>query len=291
MHGKLVKSERNEIYRFNIGRFQCTAINDGLFAGNAKLLFGNAPGDRLAKVLEVRGLEPDNLPSPLTCLLVKTENEVVLIDTGMGRSTPLAGNLIESLPLAGIGVEEIDIVILSHIHNDHSLGIFNENGEFAFPNARYVMSRYEYEYWTVDSNLESAPQWIADTARKVIPALAGHVHLVDGRSAVVPGIEIVPSYGHTVGHIEVEIFSEGQNLLYLADSALHPIHLAHPEWTGEVDQFPEQTIVCRKERFEYAAETGSLVLGYHFNPFPSLGYIEKDGDAWRWRGIETKSYS
>jgi glyoxylase-like metal-dependent hydrolase (beta-lactamase superfamily II) len=107
--------------------------------------------------------------------------------------------------------------------------------------------------------------------------------LVEDGESVLPGIRVLSAPGHTFGHVVVEIVSEAEKLLYLADTALHPIHLEHADWTASVDQIPEQAVKTRRAFYERAAQPETLVLFFHFYPFPSLGYILKQGESWRWK--------
>lgn len=275
-----------DYFQFKIGRFQCTALNDGDFVGTASMLFQTAPQDELPVVLQLYGEQADHLHSPLTCLLVETGQEKILLDCGAGSGMPIGGQLFDNLAKAGFSAEDIDRVVLTHVHSDHALGAVDEEGRPKFPNARYVISKAEYEFWTDDEQLKDAPQWVVETAQRVLPGLKNQVHLIDGRGEVVPGIELLPAYGHTEGHCVVQISDGEEHLLFLSDLALHPIHLRYPQWTGQVDQYPKQAVRTRREMFSYAEQTGALVLLYHFNPFPSLGRIVKDGESWGWQPAE-----
>ncbi len=279
----------NERYRFKIGKFQCIAINDGDFVGNAAMLFANAPKDELAQALDRYGEVSDALPSTWTCLLVKTETKTVLIDTGVGNADSRGGKLLTSLRQEGFSPEDIDIVVLSHIHGDHILGCVRDGENLTFPNAGYVMGKDEWEFWTTEQSLKTAPEWAAKTAQRILPALSEKMRVVEGQGTVVPGINILPAPGHTFGHIAVEIMSEGEQLIYLADTALHPIHLEYPHWTAVVDQLPEQTVQTRLALYERAAQLESLVLLFHFQPFPSLGNIVKEENSWRWEALNTSA--
>ncbi len=275
-----------EFYQFEIGRLRCSALNDGDFAADAAMMFAAAPKDELAKALQKYGEQADHLSSPLTCLLVETGQEKVLIDCGMGQGAPFGGRLMDNLSAAGHAADEIDIVVLTHVHNDHALGAIDEAGRPAFPNAQYIIGQAEYKFWTDEQKLQTAPEWVAETARRVLPPLKDHLRLMDRRGVVVPGIEMLPAYGHTEGHMVVEVSSDGQRLLFLSDLALHPIHLEYPEWSGALDQYPERVPQTRREIFDYAVQSGALVTLFHFKPFPSLGKIVENGESWGWQAAE-----
>lgn len=178
--------------------------------------------------------------------------------------------------------EAVDAVFLTHVHGDHVLGAVDADGRPTFPNARYLMGRDEWAFWTDEALLQTAPEWAARTARRVLPALAGVMQTVEDGEAIAPGIRAHAAPGHTVGHMAVELASGDGRLLALADTVLHPIHLEHPEWTAVVDQRPEQTVETRRRLLAYAADNAIPVLAFHIWPFPSLGRVVRAETAWAW---------
>lgn len=103
---------------------------------------------------------------------------------------------------------------------------------------------------------------------------------------IVPGIHAVAAPGHTPGHMALAISSGGEQLLCISDTALHPIHVEHPDWCAVVDFAPQQVVTTRRRLFKRAANEKALVLGFHF-PFPGLGHVIPKGDGWQWQPIET----
>ncbi|MCB0036582.1 MAG: MBL fold metallo-hydrolase [Anaerolineales bacterium] len=276
-------------FRFQVGEFDCIVINDGEVAGNAEMLFVNAPTDQLEEVLHAYKLEPNHLPSTWSCLLVKTASNVVLIDTGIGSGLSIGGNLSSILAEEGYARRDIDIVILTHGHGDHIGGGVTETGEIAFPNATYYMGKKEWEYWMSEEMLAQESDWAADFARRKLRPLASVLQTVEDRQEIVPGIQMISASGHTVGHMAVHITSAEEQLLYLADVALHPIHIEYPDWYGRVDHDPEQTVLTRRKIYQWAVKRESLVLAYHFPPFPSLGRIVNKGDDYEWKRLDRLS--
>jgi glyoxylase-like metal-dependent hydrolase (beta-lactamase superfamily II) len=125
---------------------------------------------------------------------------------------------------------------------------------------------------------------MAEFPRKKLPAIRERVQLVEGGEEILPGIQVLEAFGHTQGHMALEIQSQGETLLHFADSALHEIHIEHPDWYAPVDMNPEQMIATRYKLFEQAADSRAKVLVSHFD-FPCIGYVLRDGDTWRWRPI------
>lgn len=273
----------DDSYRFNIGDFQCLAVNDGDFIGNADLLFVNAPEKELLQVLKRYNLKQDHLPSTWTCLLIKTPTNVVLVDTGFGSGGNYGGRLLPILHAEGFKPEDIDTVILTHAHADHIGGCVDSAGNVVFPQATFYMWYEEWDYWTIETNLKKAPEWAANVARQKLPPLLDHLEKIDSETDIVPGIRAIAAPGHTAGHIAVEVESGGDYLLNLADVALHPIQIEYPEWYARLDQYPKQTVTARHTIYQRAAETNAMVLAFHFPPFPSLGRISKQKSRWKWQ--------
>lgn len=278
----------HDVFNFNVGDFQCLAVNDRNSAMRAALLFSDAPETELLQALERRGLEPDHLPSTRTCLLVDTGSKTVLVDTGGGELVgEKGGKLVPALRGAGYEPADIDVVFLSHIHSDHIGGCLEQDGALVYSEARYVMGQDEWAFWTEETNLAAAPDWMASPARRVLPRLSDRMSTVDADAEILPGIRAIAAPGHTAGHMALEVVSEGSRLIYLADAALHPIHVENPHWVSALDQFSEQVVQSRRALFKRASEQQALVLAFHFPPFPSLGYIVEEGASWRWQPADT----
>jgi glyoxylase-like metal-dependent hydrolase (beta-lactamase superfamily II) len=271
-------------WHFRLGNFKCIAIRDGGHLGSADFLFCNAPEQEVTQALRRHGLEADQLKSSWTCSLVDTGEKTLLVDTGIGSGISEGGKLVSQLAQEGYRAENIDLVFLTHGHPDHIGGCTDDNGNLVFNQARYLMGRREYEFWTSNENLSTLSEGMRRFANKNLPAIQEHVQLLEGGEEVLPGIQVVEAFGHTLGHMGLEIQSQGEVLLHLADAALHEIHLEHPEWYAPVDMQPEQVVATRYELLERAATSGAKVLFYHFD-YPSIGYVLRDGDTWHWRSI------
>lgn len=273
-----------QIHRFRVGDFRCAVVADGHYSGTAEMLFTNAPAGELTSALTKHQETADNLPAGQNCLLVDTGQNKVLIDTGLGAGTqPGTGKLLENLALAGIQPADIDTVFITHCHGDHIGGVTDESGKLTFPNARHFMWQLEWEYWTDEASLTAESAWSADFARRKLAPLAGKIDLVSQAGDIVPGISVTPAPGHTVGHTAVILESASEELLYLADTTLHPIHIEHPDWVATVDRDPALTIASRKKLLAGAANSRPLVLAYHFMPFPGLGQIVFDEEGFTWQ--------
>jgi glyoxylase-like metal-dependent hydrolase (beta-lactamase superfamily II) len=275
-------------YTFQVGALECIAINDGDATYNADQYAPNAPRVQVTEALNVHGHQPDDIPSPYSGLVVRSAANLVLIDTGAGDLTPKVGKLLGNLRRAGIEPEDIDTVILTHGHPDHIGGNVDAEGKPVFPNARHVMFRDEWDYWTDESTLASLAPVFGEWSRKNLSGLGDRVELLDSEAEIVPGIEAIDAAGHTPGHLALSILSGSDELLYVSDAALHPIHLEHPEWHPVWDFEPSQAIANKRRLFDRAANQHALLLAFHFPPFPSLGHVTKRGTGWRWDPIATE---
>ncbi|HEY96823.1 MAG TPA: MBL fold metallo-hydrolase [Dehalococcoidia bacterium] len=288
----------NETYRFNVGKFECIAISDGTmtyappnFPPPASFLFSNAPKTAIQKILPKYGIKPEqwnDWTSQYTCLVIKTEKNKVLIDTGAGSLMPTTGRLIKNLNHVGIMPEDIDTVIITHGHPDHLGGNSDDYGNINFPKARWVMWKDEWEFWTSNraENIldEHSKDLLVSIARKNLSIIQDRVDLIDTESEIVPGIKAIATPGHTPGHMAVEVSSNRENLFCLSDVVLHPIHMEMPEWYAAVDIATDQLISTRKTLLRKAAGEKVKVIAFHF-PFPGLGYVEAKGKTWQWRQI------
>ena len=287
-----------EIYRFNLGTFECMAVSDGIhiyrppmFPPPADFLFVNAPGRPRDQALREHNLQPEQWAewvSPYICLVVDTGEHRVLVDTGADGLDPNTGKLVQNLRAEGIAPEDIDTVILTHGHPDHIGGNADAEGKPVFPNARFVMWKGEWEFWTseqAETELGEHKELLLKFACDNLPPIQGQLDLVDRETEIVPGICAVAAPGHTPGHMALAISSGGEQLLCISDTVLHPIHVEQPEWYAVVDFAPEQVVASRRQLLNRAATDKAMVLAFHF-PFPGLGHVVRKREGWQWQAIE-----
>lgn len=282
----------SEIHRFKVGSFECMAVSDGTFAYPDHSFFINAPKQRLDQVLREHSIQTNEIIAPWTCLLINTGEHRVLVDTGGGAGLmPSVGKLIPYLRAEGVENAEIDRVILTHGHPDHIGGNTDAEGKPAFPNARYNMWKDEWEFWTSDPDLgqlqvgEDLKQLMLALAGKNLPPIEGQLDLIERETEILPGIRAIAAPGHTPGQMALAISSDNEELLYISDAVLNPIHLEQPEWYPAFDLAPEQAMATRRQLLARVAAEKALVIACHF-PFPSLGHIIEMGEAWQWQPIE-----
>nr|WP_189954341.1 MBL fold metallo-hydrolase [Streptomyces alanosinicus] len=216
----------------------------------------------------------------------------VLVDTGVGngkqRANPAWHDLrtpyLERLTAAGFSPDSVDLVILTHLHADHvGWNTREENGAWVptFPHARYLTARAERDFWAGYDMDEARRQMFLDS---VIPVeQAGLLDLVDvpaEGTETAPGLRLVPTPGHTPGHVAVELTSRGRRALITGDCIHHPVQLAHPAIGACVDIDPQRSAASRSALRRSVADTDALLLGTHFAP-PTAGHVITHGDAYR----------
>ena len=272
-------------FRFKVGELTCLAVSDGSYVLQAEKLFCNAPRDELDEAMSRYGLNSGEVPVEENCLLVQSGEETVLVDTGMGPGLrPNAGQLLHNLQAAGIDPSDIDLVLLTHAHGDHIGGLTDARGDLAFPRARFAMCKDESDFCMPEgTRAEIDPERRQFLETKLGP-IRSQVELLTGEGEIAPGIRTVAAAGHTPGHLMVEIHCRGRRLLYISDAVPHPINLSHPDWHSVYDRDAEQALAVRHSLLQRAQDENLLLLAFHF-PFPGLGYIGREGAAWRWEPV------
>jgi glyoxylase-like metal-dependent hydrolase (beta-lactamase superfamily II) len=271
-----------ETHRFQVGQFQCIAINDGYIDTiPAASFFDGAGADDLQTAFIQHGITRRTLRIPVTILYIHAGAHKVLIDTGGGPDTqPDTGRLIEGLKAEGIEPEDIDTVILSHGHWDHVGGNTYAAGSLTFPKAKYVMVGEEYEYWTKMDDLARFP-----IIHRNLTAIADQSRLIGPEDEIVPGVQTIPAPGHTPHHSVFTVTSGSDTLYCLIDTIDHPLHFEQIQWKPNWDELPEKSVETRRDLFGRVSREKALIHGCHL-PFPGLGRLREAGaDSWQYRAV------
>jgi glyoxylase-like metal-dependent hydrolase (beta-lactamase superfamily II) len=268
----------------NHGEFSITVLSDGHLTIPTRLLARNV-GD--ADIKTAIGLTGDLVTPPCNITLVRTPGETILIDVGAGpHYMPGAGKLADNLEAAGIDRKSITKVVLTHAHPDHLWGLLDDfDDTLMFPNASYIMSTAEFEFWMAEDVAARLPEDrrnFAPSAQRNLTSVRDRLYLIAPGADIARGIRAIDTAGHTAGHISVEIASGNEIALVLADALMHPIiSFAHPEWSPAADHHdPDRAIAARKRLLGRLASDHSLAIGFHL-PFPGIGRVEMEGSAYR----------
>ena len=206
----------------------------------------------------------------------------VLVDTCVGehdRPLPMgASDFLARLEEAGYRPEDIDVVVCTHLHFDHvgwNTRLVDGAWVVTFPKARYLFGRTEWEHWSTETgpfmNFDETAQPVMD---------AGQADLVEVTHRVCDDVRLVPTPGHTPGHISVVIESGGERAVITGDMAHHPIQFADPSVATGADSDRDWAVATRRSSLAEWAADGTLVIGTHFVA-PTAGRLEADGDGWR----------
>ena len=267
------------VYRRRIGDIVVTAISDGHVTVPVELLLGIPPAE--AAALQRRAFQPVPPRLSINCFAVHSAGRLALIDTGAGSSMgdQPAGQLQQNLRAAGIAPEQVDTLILTHMHPDHSNGMTGPDGLPRFPAAELVIAEAEVDHWHDDAALQRAPA--RQQERFFMGARAQIRPYMDRRrdslGEVFPGVTAVPLPGHTPGHTGYLIASGDASLLIWGDIVHVPdVQVPRPEAHAEPDCDPGAAIAQRRRVFEMVARDSLLVAGMHMH-FP--GFLRLTGDA------------
>ncbi len=232
--------------------------------------------------------ENGRMRGSIHALVVETPDRRIVVDTCVGndkaRDVPawnmLQTRFLDDLAGAGYPIASIDTVLCTHLHVDHvgwNTRLVEGRWQPTFPQARYLMGRHEFEHWQ-RTEREGQAEVMADSVYPVFEA--GLVDLVETDHELAPEIRLMPTPGHTPGHVSVAIESRGERALITGDFMHHPCQMACPHWSSAPDSDPAQAIQTRRTMLSGLADQPVLVIGTHFAT-PTAGYVKRDGDAWR----------
>ncbi len=217
--------------------------------------------------------------------LVESQGQRILVDTCFGNDRQvqfidtLHTDFLERLTAQGFGPDDVDVVVCTHLHNDHVGWITHlVDGEWVptFPGARHLFGRVEYDHWQTHEHFS------IDLTDTVVPVVEAGLHeLVEVDHVVTDEVALVPTPGHTPGHVSVRIRSGGAEAFITGDMAHHPVQIFEPGWSSIADDDAEAAAATRRRVFGGLAHSGVLVLGTHFAE-PAAGHVEADADGFRW---------
>ena len=252
-----------------VGKYMVNTLSEGQSSGKAEILLG-ASEDQLRTFVS-----DGAYPTAVNAFLVRGPNKTILVDTGFGRE------LFKNLAQLGVQPEDVDTVLLTHMHGDHIGGLLRD-GKLAFPNAEVLVARQEREYWTDAAIMNSLPEDKRGgfaNAQKTLAAYGNKVRVFEPGELEQPSVDVLSdiaalaAFGHTPGHT-MFLVHDGEDLLLIWGDLAHAMSIQMPVPSVAVtyDVDPAMAVASRQKVLRYVAEKGLPVAGMHI-PQPGMGRV------------------
>jgi glyoxylase-like metal-dependent hydrolase (beta-lactamase superfamily II) len=277
-------------YRLKVGDLEVTALLDGPAVLDLNWLTGEkATLDGVVKALHE---DPHMLDAADTGFLVNTGKQLIMVDAGSGTwfGGGAFGHLVGNLRRAGYTPEEVDLVLVTHLHSDHVGGLTSQDGNRVFPNAEIYIAKAESDFWLSPEIAAKAPtdtqQFFRSAQAIAAPYIkAGKWHTFSDSDPIVDGMRLVPLHGHTPGHTGYLFSSQGKQILFWGDT-IHGqrVQLQHPEVTVVLDIDPPAALATRKQLLSKLVHEDVVIAGPHML-FPGLGRLHEEGSGYSWAPV------
>ncbi|MFZ5521357.1 MAG: MBL fold metallo-hydrolase [Pseudomonadota bacterium] len=277
-------------YRTMVGAMEITALHDGQIQLDAKLLKNASPA-QIQRAL-ARMFRGNPTSTAVNAYLVNLGSRLVLVDAGAGRLFgPALGQVLANLKAAGYQPEQVDDVLITHLHGDHVGGLLTADGQPAFPRATLHVARADADFWLSAERTALAPEGMKPFFKmaqdSVKPyAEAGRLKPFAAGAEVLPGITAVSLPGHTPGHTGFR-FTSGERSLLVWGDVVHnaAVQLPHPQVSIEFDVDGRLAASSRRQALRQTAAARQLVAGMHL-PFPGMGHVRAEGRGYEWVPID-----
>ena len=277
-----VGKQVSQIYRRKLGSFEITVLGDG-YVDLGNEIWANPSADVLNGALADAFQPPGSIRNGVNAYLINTGEKLILIDSGAAELFgPDAGLFPGNLSQIGLKPEDIDKVLITHMHPDHIAGLLTSEGGMLIPDAEIHVENIELDYWTSEEAqtkaVEITKTWF-DLGRAWKNAYSDRINTFSGETDLGDGITAFPLPGHSPGHTGYRIESEGESLLIVGDTVISAsIQFPNPEAVAIWDYSPADLIKTRKRLFDMAAADRTAITATHI-PFPSFGYVDRRADG------------
>ncbi|MGK9237009.1 MBL fold metallo-hydrolase [Inquilinus limosus] len=277
-------------YALRVGEIDVLVVSDGVLPLPTAMLAHNVDPAVRAAWLKDMFLPPDAFDWALNVVVVRSGDQTILVDAGLGFDPdlhlPRAGQLIKRLEAAGIDLASVTDLVLTHMHMDHVGGLLVDGVKGRLrPDLRIHVAAAEVEFWEApDFSHVSMPPGFPDAlrsaAKRFMNEYRSQLWTFDEKHEVAPGVVAHRTGGHTPGHSVVRVASGGDRLTFAGD-LVFAVGFDHPEWYNGFEHDPEEAARVRTRLLRELAGTGELLVATHL-PFPSVGRVAAAGDAFRW---------
>ena len=267
------------------GGTRVALVQAGTFRSDAGALFGPVPRILWNRLVTDEMDADHRLLQALNCLFVETPAGRVLVETGIGERVTdkvremrryEGAPIVTAMAAAGFGPDSVDFVVMSHLHFDHAGGLLLADGSKAFPRAKIVAQRAEWDI-ALDDNSRIVASYDQPELRLVQEW--GSAGSVDGETELLPGVTVIPTGGHSKGHQAILVRGANQTLAFFGDLGMRPWS-ANPRWVTAFDDFPLDSVKVKGELFARAADEGWLIVLSH-EPVTPIGRLSPDRDRFR----------
>jgi glyoxylase-like metal-dependent hydrolase (beta-lactamase superfamily II) len=295
--------EGNNMQKITLGATEILSFTDTIGDFPLKILFPDIQAEQwfayqgASQAQALTGEE--TVPTRIGAFVVRSPESVILVDTGLGLGatmTPpveassrvrqlfagLPVKLLDELEEAGIKRDDIDVVFLTHPHFDHYGWNLTAEGAPMFPHATYMLSQTDWNAY----QQPSMPYPMRWGVQQFIEPLKQRekLNLLSGKQSLTRGISVLPTPGHSPGHISLLIEDGGQQLVMGGDTFVHPLQIASVEMSFIVDMDRTQATETRKQLREWIAREGIILASNHIEG-SGMGHIVQDGREYRWQAI------
>ncbi|NNH89025.1 MBL fold metallo-hydrolase [Acinetobacter terrae] len=284
-------------YQYQAGDVQITALLDGTNY-LSPTLFKGIPTAKVTQILKkYYADQAKGVQTSVNAFLVNTGSSLVLVDSGSSSCNgPNFGSVIKNLKAAGYKTEQVDTILLTHLHPDHVCGI-SDKGVANFPNATVYVADAEANYWLNPKQVAKLPQDKQARFKQTVEKIQQAVHPYQAKKHFktfklgdkIKGFDVISTAGHTPGHFSFAFKSGNEEIVFVGDIVhSHSIQFDQPETAIDFDTDPKKAVQTRLAQFARLAKQGQTVAAPHL-PFPGIGHIySKDGKSYQWIPVHFK---
>jgi glyoxylase-like metal-dependent hydrolase (beta-lactamase superfamily II) len=271
------------VYHRRVGDLLISTVSDGYI--DPPLDVVQVVSEAEARQLVMAGIGKPTPRISVNMFAVRSAEATYLIDAGSGTTIgPTCGRLPDNLAVAGIALEEVGAVLLTHVHPDHSNGLTSDDGKALFPNAEIVVHEAEIAFWFNDAAMAVATPRARtryfEAARFRLAPYKGRIRTFR-EGEVLPGISAIPCPGHTPGHSSYRLSSDGEGLLIWGDTVHIPeLQVPRPDITMIYDTDQPLAAASRKAIFDLAVRDGLLIGGMHLH-FPGFARMTNESGGYK----------
>lgn len=279
-------------FRMMVGGDEITALYDGYVGIDTALLSG-LDQQQIRERLDSLFIDSENgVQTAVNAFLVHTGEHLVLVDAGSSACFgPTLGHVPDNLRASGYTPEDIDTILMTHLHPDHVCGLTDSEGNAIYPNAELRVSQADADYWLSEEQAAAAPEdakGFFEMARNAVAPYqqAGRLETFQPGDELMDGVSAQDTSGHTPGHTSFLFQDEEEDMLVWGDVVhSYGVQFSDPSVAIEFDSDQQQAIAARQAVLSAAAKDQHWVAGAHM-PFPGIGHVIRDGEGYRWLPVE-----